>query len=310
MNVEEAASDYLASSSIKKLAAKTAKGYEQRLLVFASWCGRAGGELEQVNHRHVDDFLEDLKQQGNANTPGRPLSTHTLAGYVRVISAFLHWCLEDDDYGEYVKPLTVQRIKKPRVLQKIVATFTADHIDKMLDVCKKEATEALQMRDRVTILLLLDTGIRADEYCKLKLSDIHLEPKESYIKVLGKGQKEREIDLSEPVRRELRRYVRAFRSDCKLSDPVFVGRYHEAMTINGLRQMILRLAKWAELSGARFTPHTFRHTFAARFIREGGDVYSLCRLMGHSSVKTTEEYLKSLSFRDVRHRREAMRQSL
>src|SRR6266536_3609552 len=101
MVVVEAANEYL--SSIMSLRPRTQKGYAQRLRVFTAWCAEYDVNLEQINRRVVDGFVEYLKAShiSHYNTHAS-ISTYTLAGYVRVISAFLNWCLEDDQYSQYV----------------------------------------------------------------------------------------------------------------------------------------------------------------------------------------------------------------
>jgi len=81
---------------------------------------------------------------------------------------------------------------------------------------------------------------------------------------------------------------------------VFVGRSGDPLTKNGLYQIIKRLGQWAHVKGVRCSPHTFRHTFAALFIKNGGDIYKLSKLLRHSSIGVTEQYLKSLQQSEVR----------
>ncbi len=306
MDVSEAAEEYFAS--IKRLEMGTRQGYEQRLGVFADWCTVQGICLEQVSRRIVDSFVEHLHATHTSHK-GTPLSSYTTAGYVRCIRAFLYWCSEDEQFESCVKLATIKRIKLPKLTQKIIAVFTDEHIAALLAAARHEYNDYLQERDPVIIKLLLATGIRATELCTLKIADCHLKPNtlrnpsESFVKVMGKGRKEREIPLDEDTRRKLAHFIRIHRAGAKPGDVVFVGRTESAkMTVDGLESMFHRLAFWAGIdeSQVRVSPHTTRHTFSARFILAGGSIYHLSRLLGHSSVQTTEKYLASISGLQIR----------
>ena len=80
---------------------------------------------------------------------------------------------------------------------------------------------------------------------------------------------------------------------------VFVGRYHRPLTITGLYQLVRRLGEWSHVEGVRCSPHTFRHTYASNFMRNGGNIYTLSKLLGHTQTRVTEEYLKSLGVWDL-----------
>ncbi len=319
MVVAEAANEYLAS--IKLLELRTQKGYAQRLRVFAVWCFEREIRLEQVNRRVVDDFVEHLKSAHSSHyTAHASISTYTLAGYVRVISAFLNWCLEDDQYSQYVSVSTVRKIKLPKTDKIIQEIFTQDQLEKLKTACDKEETKELQVRARAIVLLLIDTGIRADELVTLKISDVHLQPSDSSIKIMGKGRKERKLPLSDQARRAMKWYLHEYRAagleryikreiearslspqqqeqlrqKLRANAPVFASRDHSSLTVAGLELLMNRLGGYAGLEGVRCNPHKFRHTFAVQFMLNGGDVYRLMLWMGHNNVRTTEEYLKTI----------------
>lgn len=298
MDVQEAASEYLAS--LKRLRPLTVAGYAQRLDVFCAYCGSQGIALEQVRAKVVDTFVEHLRTSHTSHKAGESISTYTLAGYVRVILAFLHWCLDDEEYSEYVKPVVVKRIKLPRVVEKIIDTFSDQQVEALLHACQREQNEQLRLRDECIIQVLLTTGIRAFELCGLTIAHTNLDPKDTFIRVLGKGQREREIPLDDKPRRLLKKYIRQFRIDAKPHETVFIGRTHRPLTVDGLEKIIYRLGKVAGIEGVRVSPHTFRHTFSVRFMREHANIYQLSRILGHRSVATSEKYIKTLSGADIR----------
>ena len=216
-----------------------------------------------------------------------------------------------------IKASTLRKIKLPKREQFIIATFTDAQLAALREAAEKEFNEELRLRDTCILRLLLSTGVRADELCTLTLANMHLDPKDAYIKVHGKGNKWREVlfidlnrleedqkrapQIDHQTREVLQLYKDRYRSKAANTETFFVGRYcGEPFTVNGLEKMIRRLGAWAGIEGARCSPHTFRHTFAARFMMVFSDIYLLSKLLGHSSIKTTEEYLKSLSGVEVR----------
>ncbi len=107
---------------------------------------------------------------------------------------------------------------------------------------------------------------------------------DSYVKFMGKGRKEREIPLGDRARRALNRYMRQYRKGARL-DPVFLSRFGGILAHEALKDVLLRLKDVSTLpKDAQVKPHKFRHSFAARYMVNGGDVNDLSRLMGHSSV--------------------------
>jgi site-specific recombinase XerD len=139
------------------------------------------------------------------------------------------------------------------------------------------------LRDQVIILFLLDTGVRASELCKLRVSDIGKDG----VYVRGKGSKDRIVPMSDTVRAALQEYLGAKKR--KAGDRVFQTIQGNPMTPSSLRGVIKRMARRAGVPKAH--PHRFRHTFAINFLRNGGDVFSLQRILGHETLDMVKRYL-------------------
>jgi integrase/recombinase XerD len=281
--------------------------------------------LHKVNAQVVHLFLEHV---GETHTPSRngseKLSDHTYTQYVKDIKRFLNWCLLDDMYSEHVLAITVQRIKKPKVEETIIEVFTEADIEALFDACHKEVSEHLEMRDTAIVSLLLDTGIRASELCGLTIGNTTLDVKDPHIKILGKGKHWGEVGFGEQTRRVMQKYLRQFREptiehkiaaqlrklparqaqqtkrQAMADERFFVNRSGNPLTRGGLQQIIERLCGWAEIEGVRGCPHDFRHYFAKRFMEQGGNIYQLSKILRHSSVRVTEEYLKALRQSEAR----------
>jgi integrase/recombinase XerD len=150
-------------------------------------------------------------------------------------------------------------------------------------------------------MVLVDTGIRAGELCGLQMNHVSLTPTDAHIKVFGKGDKWREVGMGERCRKELRRFVNKHRDAEKGTEAtVFRTRRGEPLTERGLFGIIQRLGREAKITGVRCSPHTLRYTYAVASMRESGDIYRLSKLMGHTSIRITENYLKSFTQADAR----------
>ena len=167
----------------------------------------------------------------------------------------------------------------------------------MLDAC--DLSSPIGFRDYALLLILMDTGARFSELSNLRLSNVH----EHYITVFGKGKKEREIGLSPTAEQVLWRYVHQFRSMLAKSEHaghVFIGRAGKPLLRSGVYQALERIGELAGINGVRLSPHTFRHTFAVSWLANGGDVFKLSRVLGHTEMQTTQIYLKDFQSREAR----------
>lgn len=140
------------------------------------------------------------------------------------------------------------------------------------------------------ILILLDTGLRVSELTSITLKDIRLT--EGVLKVLGKGRKERLIPIGKTSQRLLWNYINRYRPEPAnpRCDLVFLTKDGSPLTKNRIQKMMTKYGSRAGIDGVRCSPHTLRHTGAVMFLRNGGDVFNLQRLLGHSSLEMTRHY--------------------
>jgi site-specific recombinase XerD len=212
------------------------------------------------------------------------LSGHTINCYLRSIRAFFSWLISEGIIVE--NPF--DRVKIPRPSKKVILAFSKHQIQQLLAAIDISKTEGY--RDYAIILTLLDTGLRISELCCLYLRDLWLE--DGILKVMGKGNKERLIPIGKQVQRILWRYINRHRPEPAMSncDFLFLTRDGRPLTKDRVEKIIARYGKKAGLQGVRCSPHTFRHTAAIAFLRNGGDVFSLQRMLGHSSLEMTKRY--------------------
>jgi integrase/recombinase XerD len=300
MNIKSTIEHFLADCEIRGLSQTTVAWYRKRLNLVASKLAEVDHvtEMEAVKIVHLRHFVQHLMTtHSGANNPRKPtesrfVSPYTVRGYVRVIKVFFSWCYKE----ELTDSDPSARLVQPKAPDYLIPTFTVDHIDKMLATCNLKTPGGF--RDYVILLLLLDTGMRVSELCSLRVCNVF----ERYVKVIGKGNKEREIGLHPHVGRLLCRYLYKYRPPVEGVETVFVGRGGIPLQQRGVAQMLDRVKKASGIEGVRVSAHTFRHTFAKFYLKRGGELFDLSREMGHSTVQITEIYLKDYRSTEARKR--------
>jgi integrase/recombinase XerD len=187
------------------------------------------------------------------------------------------------------------RLKEPQKPKKIKTTLTPEQFEQLLAVC--DTSTRAGFRDYVMLLLLLDTGIRVSELCNLRLSDVH----SRYVKVHGKGQREREIGLHPDMSKLLWKYINKHRFLFNSQDDHVFLTARGPLTVAGVETIFDNLEKQAGIANVSITPHVMRHTFSKRYLKNGGDLFKLSRELGHSSVQVTgNTYLADFNSTDAR----------
>lgn len=272
--------------------------YHQKLSAFADWCQRHDcDDIEAVTAPLVRLFVAEMRAAPSPRS-GQPMTSNTLHGYMRAIKGFLSWCVREDLLSDKV----VRRLEMPKREQKVVATFTKEHIRRLLTAASAGLPQYpwFAERDRTILMVLLDTGIRANELCDLTLDRVRITSDDAYLIVNGKGRKQREVGLGLKARTQLHRYIHRYRPHVPGEAHVFLTRAHTPLKPEGLDRLLYRLRDETGITEVRVSAHTFRHTFACSYLMDGGDIYKLSRLLGHTSVVVTETYLRAFNSRDAR----------
>lgn len=232
-------------------------------------------DLQGKTTRYSDHEMRRVEDGG--------LSPHSVHGYVRTLKAFGSWLSEEG----YASSHPFKRLKPPKLPETMIEILSDDEI--MALVRSVNARSTLGARMYAIVLLLLDTGIRASELCTLTIDNTNL--REGYIKVRGKGNKERMVPIGGATTKALLRYIQAFRPEPVGSGDSFVFLSDDAtpLTYSGLAQALRRLGKAAGVN--RLHAHLFRHTFAVRYLMNGGDIMTLRLILGHTTLAVTQMYL-------------------
>lgn len=248
---------------------KTVVFYNQAWTSFRKVCPG-----DTITNNDLFNYLVSLKDSGL-----KPVSINT---YSRALNAFFNWLYEAGHTAERL------RIKKLKVEQSVIKTVTDAQLQSIIRF--KPKTDG-DWRTHTVAVLLIDTGMRIDEALGLLLSNVNLE--QLQVTVSGKGQKERIIPISFEMRKRLWLYISRKRKG-NPSPYLFPTRTYGRLEYHNYRRDLLNMAKAIGLSGVRVNPHGFRHYFSVNYLRRGGDIYRLSRILGHTSVKTTEIYLRSM----------------
>lgn len=302
MQPQDAVGEYL--YECRHISPDTRRWYQQKLQLFLAWCQSEGlSDMEAIKPKDVLRFLDYLRA-GVSTQSGQPRSSYTIHGYAQVLKSFFTWCGKDDLISERTRR-RIEDLDMPRVEITLIQTFSKEQIHALFAACDHEHSPALAERDKAILAVLLDTGIRARELCSLTLDHTMLDPQDPHLVVFGKGRKQRAVGpLGAKTRKLLRRYITSFRLAAGGVETTFVshGGIHsgQPMTPDGLDQLLYRLRDWAEIDGVRCSAHTFRHTYACNFMEQGGDIFKLSRLLGHTNVAVTHNYLRAFNQKAAR----------
>jgi len=214
----------------------------------------------------------------------RNVSPITINSYLRCINAYFRWLHEE--HGKDL--ITVPKLKEE---QKILSTFSTPAIKSMVFYRPKGDSER---RLHTLVCLLLDTGLRISEALSLKKENVDLD--DLAVKVYGKGGKHRLVPFSLELRRLLWRWMQRPRTNGGL---VFATRNGTQVSVRNFLRGFKEFGRKLGLTGVRISPHTCRHTFACEYLRRGGNLEFLRRILGHSSILTTQKYLRSLGVDDL-----------
>lgn len=270
---------------------KTIDWYCANLRAFEDWLKRHRhstllGDLDIDIVRRYILYLQDghRKFDGHPYTPARdePLSDYSVQGHVRTLRAFVSWLKREG----YLDENFLSRLKVPKAPSLDIRPLTEAEISKIL-ACFNPNT-ATGARNLVVVWLMLDSGLRVGEVAGLQHGNVNLQ--QGQLVVRGKGNKERVVPMGRKAQKYLQRYIYHFRPE-----PLYPDRDNLFLTVEGkplnenaLKLMFSRLR--ARTGIARLHGHLLRHTFATRYLMNGGDILSLKRILGHASIQMVARY--------------------
>ncbi|MEQ8810068.1 MAG: site-specific tyrosine recombinase XerD [Imperialibacter sp.] len=263
----------------RSLAQNSIDAYLHDVRLFAQFMEIKGLSLgpEEVKPKHIHDFLEHVNELG--------LAAHSQARIISGLKAYFRFLLNEGDIQK--DPMAL--IESPKLGRKLPDTLDYNEIEQLLAAIDLSTPEG--MRNRTILETLYGSGLRVSELVGLKRENVFLDV--DFLRVLGKGSKERLVPLGSDSKKYLTMYMNEVRVHIPIKPGneafVFLNRRGSKLSRVMVFMVIKDLAAKIGLK-KKISPHTFRHSFATHLIEGGADLRAVQEMLGHESITTTEIY--------------------
>ena len=277
MLIKDALSEYKQYLIVGKgLSKNTIYSYLRDLIAFSNFIGEEYeiNQIENINKEHIHLYLKELSKTNCTNTISRKLVS------LRMLYIFL--------------------VKENIVKENLMSSFTLPKRDKKLPIVLSQeemieildgiiVCDAISSRNRCMVELLYATGMRISELLNLTLKDLNI--KMGFIKVIGKGNKERMIPIGSYVGEILEQYINDYRAEFNIKNDslLFFNKHGQRLSREEFYSILQTIVNSTSIT-KKVSPHTFRHTFATHLLENGADLRSIQELLGHSDISTTTIY--------------------
>lgn len=280
MELGQAKIIFLITKKSENVTARTIEIYDEILTRFFDYLIKQNiYDVSEVNACNIREFLILLQEQGL-----KGVSRHRFYRGLKTFFLFLH-------REDYISSNPIIAVKPPKIEHKEMRTFTAQEISKLLNSFDRDTFTGF--RNYCMFCLFFSTGIRKQEALDLKLTDINIT--NDLIRIAnGKGQKERYIPIGRTVKRTLVQYLNKREEFLQNESCAWLFVTHKdnrKLTPSAINGIFHRLKVELKLTGEKISSHTWRHTMAKNYLLNGGDVFSLQKILGHSDISTTRGYL-------------------
>ena len=230
-----------------------------------------------ITEETIQQFIYEISSKVNARSQSRIISG---------LKSFFNYLVFED----YRKDTPLELIEVPKTGRKLPDTLATEEIDALISAIDLSTPEG--ERNRAMLETLYGCGLRVSELVGLKISDLFFE--EGFIKIHGKGNKERFVPIGELAEKYITIYKETIRVHTPIQkgfeDTLFLNRRGRQLTRAMIFTIINNLADLIELN-KKISPHTFRHSFATHLLENGADLRSIQLMLGHESITTTEIYV-------------------
>ncbi len=305
--------EFMVNCRSRQLRAKTLASYEQTLRLFERWCREQMkiDDVCQVTESVIRRYINDLQERGKytfysndeqkmTNHPDRrrdfrkPISVTTINNYIRNLRAFFNWL----DIECVTKKNPMRKIRQLKTNRKAKEYISDEDFKKLVSCLDKSYFS--EHRDYAMIMLMIDSGMRLGECSCLVMEDLNLTKRQISLRAeITKGRKDRVVYFSPKTERIIRRWIQykdrysetdyLFPTRSNTGDHIQVGNF-ETNFKNYLRRVGL---------DDKISPHCLRNNFAKRCLMNGMDIFTLSRILGHSSVTVTEQAYLDLTDEDI-----------
>lgn len=257
---------YLSSNNYSPV---TAANYKRFMIIFCRFVNNP--EIDLISRDDITIFFQSLRDSGRSES--------TVQAYWRTIRTFYNWA------KDALSIRGVDDIPMPRAETRAIIPFTRDETSRLIKSCKTK-------RDKAIILFLLDTGLRIGEATRMTVGDVDINEGKAIVRPFHSSTKSRprEIRFGRIAKNALWEYIASRNDLINKSAPLLATNEGRFLDRYQARNILRRIAARAEIPNVH--PHRFRHTFAIEFLRNGGNIFTLQELLGHSSLVMVRHYLK------------------
>ena len=257
----------------KKLSKNTKEAYEKDLILFANFLNNKS--ILSITTNDIKNYIKYLNDTSKKDK--------TIARKIVSIRTFFDYLMKE----KLISINPCEKIETPKIRKTLPKTLNEKEVLKLLSIKPKTAKE---YRNKAMIELMYATGLRVSELVNLEINDINLI--DDYVRVYGKGKKERIIPMTDITVEIMDEYINVYRNSLLkgyLTDKVFISSYGKGITRQGFFKIIKKQAKEVGIE-KDFSPHTLRHSFATHLLENGADLRSIGEMLGHENIKTTQIY--------------------
>ena len=260
----------------KALAANTQEAYMQDLEKLLNFLKAENIDFRKCTYENLQQFSAELHDIG--------IHARSQARIISGIHSFYRFLV----LNNYIETDPSELLETPKIGLHLPEVLTVEEIDRIIETVDMDKAEG--QRNRAILETLYSCGLRVSELCNLKMSDLYFT--EGFVKVEGKGSKQRIVPISQRAIKEIRYWLidrQAWRVKPGYEDYVFLARWGKGISRIMIFHLIKELADKAGIT-KKISPHTFRHSFATHLLEGGANLRAIQAMLGHESITTTEIY--------------------
>lgn len=260
----------------KALAGNTQEAYMQDLEKLLNFLKAENIDFRKCTYENLQQFSAELHDIG--------IHARSQARIISGIHSFYRFLV----LNNYIETDPSELLETPKIGLHLPEVLTVEEIDRIIEAVDMDKAEG--QRNRAILETLYSCGLRVSELCNLKMSDLYFT--EGFIKVEGKGSKQRIVPISQRAIKEIRYWLidrQAWRVKPGYEDYVFLARWGKGISRIMIFHLIKELADKASIT-KKISPHTFRHSFATHLLEGGANLRAIQAMLGHESITTTEIY--------------------
>jgi integrase/recombinase XerC/integrase/recombinase XerD len=269
MNLREAITEFLINQRVKGCSDYTIRSQTSKLNLFAKHIG-SKFDVEQMTLEHLNGYYMFLVE--------RKLASTSIKSHVIVVRTFLNWCIA----REYISQRLTDRFRIPKAKQNVIDILSESEIQKL--IASFDLSSKTGFRNYIICLLMLDCGLRLNEVATLRIE--HISISDNYMLIDGKGNKQRIVPFGSTLKQTLEKYIVSRSSE---RGTLFYTVRESPISRTVITKAFERLKENTGIK--RLHPHLLRHTFATLYLENGGNIYALQSILGHTSLEMVKRYL-------------------